>query len=407
MALQFNPPPEWILQDYMNRKNPADMAAEGINQSLQTYVNLKKQQQDRAFQEKVLASEDAKRKAQEFGAIAPYIPEAQIPAYAQSMGLNIPNQTPVAAAPMGVEPNFTSATGAEQLVAPSGSPIIDHFNSLTGQTPSASAGGGMPPLGPRPTSKFGLEKYQKNLAMNKLEQDVAPKQMYDQAGNFITTIPANAQVVPTQKQVVTPEERETAKRQAKIDFEKPKAKGSLDMALHEYDNMINLATQIANDPNLKEASGIATPLGRVYGTKAKGIRQKIETLKGKTLLNVMGSLKQLSSTGSTGFGAMSNIEGEGIKNSITPLDPGQSPEDLRNSLMGFAQEMGIRKQNLINTYQDTYGETYSTPSYMQNQAQQANPATGSGTGTGEVVRQTKDGKRAVFDANTKQFLRWQ
>lgn len=172
--LQFQPPPDWLIQEYMNRKSPIQQAGQGAQQALQGYVTLKAQQD-------AAASLDAERKAKEFGAVAPYVPEAQIPALGKNYGINIPVQQPTVRqqpSPSSVQPNFSSQSGQDLAVTPQGSPIIAHFNSQMGQgQPGFTPGspGGMPPLGPRPTSQKGLEKYQKNLLMTKTEGEMAPK----------------------------------------------------------------------------------------------------------------------------------------------------------------------------------------------------------------------------------------
>ena len=176
MALQFQPPPEGIIQAYLNRKQPAEIASEGIGNALQSYYNAK-------MQEQALASLDAQRKATEFKAVADYVPEAQIPAVAQQYGIKIPTQESSTPQPAqsSVPPNTvvdpaTNQPMSSASASPATSPIIDHWNQTMTQGPTsamAAPGGGGPP--PRPTSKAGLEKYQKNLTMTKTESDLAPK----------------------------------------------------------------------------------------------------------------------------------------------------------------------------------------------------------------------------------------
>jgi hypothetical protein len=44
MTLQFQPPPEWLVNEYMNRKNPVDVASEGAKNMLGTYIAMKNQE---------------------------------------------------------------------------------------------------------------------------------------------------------------------------------------------------------------------------------------------------------------------------------------------------------------------------------------------------------------------------
>lgn len=163
MALQFRPPEELIRQ-YMERPSPGQVAVQGMSNALQSYAQMKAQEQQKAMQEKILASQDASRMATQFGAVAPYVPEAQIPNVARQYGINIPGAQPVVPAPMG--------SPAEQIAQQSlpsehttGS-LIDRWNAM-----QTAPGGGVPPN--KPTSKFGREQYAKDLNIQKTERDLA------------------------------------------------------------------------------------------------------------------------------------------------------------------------------------------------------------------------------------------
>ncbi len=41
--LQFQPPPEWLVQNYINRPQPAEIASQGIGQGIQSYLQFKQQ----------------------------------------------------------------------------------------------------------------------------------------------------------------------------------------------------------------------------------------------------------------------------------------------------------------------------------------------------------------------------
>lgn len=159
----------------------------------------------------------------------------------------------------------------------------------------------------------------------------------------------------------TVEEKQAAINQAKLDKEKPKARGSLQNALALYDSMINEAQSIANDPDLGKATGIMSFAGKIPATGAKRVSARIDTLKAKTLLNVLSSLKQLSTTGASGFGQLSDTEGKAITSSISSLDKTMGTQDFKDSLSRFVDEMKARKQNLQDTFDATYGGSISSP----------------------------------------------
>lgn len=45
MSLQFQPPPEWLIQEYMNRKSPGQNVSDSVNQALGTYSQFKQNNQ--------------------------------------------------------------------------------------------------------------------------------------------------------------------------------------------------------------------------------------------------------------------------------------------------------------------------------------------------------------------------
>ena len=156
--------------------------------------------------------------------------------------------------------------------------------------------------------------------------------------------------------LTSPEDKANQLNQAKLDKEKPKTLGSLKNTLLGYDSMINEAKAIKNDPSLGWATGWTSLSGNVPATGAKRVSSRIETLKAKTLLNVLSSLKQLGTNGASGFGQLSIPEGDAIKNSVSTLDKSLGKKDFQGSVDRFVEEMESRKENLISTYKNTYGE---------------------------------------------------
>lgn len=163
MVLEFRPP-EDLIRAYMERPSPGQIASNGINQALQTYAQMKQQEQNKSLQERMLASHDASRKATQFGAIAPYVPEAQIPSVATQYGINIPGAQPAAPVSTGIPAEIAAQQSLPSEHTPSS--LIDRWNAM-----QSVPGGGGPPK--KPTSKFGREQYAKDLSIQKTERDLA------------------------------------------------------------------------------------------------------------------------------------------------------------------------------------------------------------------------------------------
>ena len=167
MALTFNPP-EWLLQEYFNRKSPIQVAAEGAQNVIGTYATLQNQQltQQLAQEQKdielaKLSSEGGTNSIDTLNAIrkgrglppltiptsqpSSAIPPTQnqgTPYDAQGNPIMGPMQgPPLPGVGLGMKAQQTPQSG---IGAPS--PIIDHWNVTMGQ----GQAGGMPPT---PTGK--------------------------------------------------------------------------------------------------------------------------------------------------------------------------------------------------------------------------------------------------------------
>jgi len=175
MALQFNPPQD-LINSYMNRPSPGEQASNSISQALQSYIQMKTQQQQ-------MASLEAARKAAEFKAVADYVPEDQIAGLAKNYGINIPTAGAVPptpstgtvpspqANPMAVTPVEQGAQQSMMDQHPGGVP--DAASGVSPLVQAHAAATGHNPLGiPVPTSKAGLAKYKTNLETQKLVKDL-------------------------------------------------------------------------------------------------------------------------------------------------------------------------------------------------------------------------------------------
>lgn len=63
MSLEFRPPPDYLVQEYMNRKKPGEIVNEGVQQALQTYLAMQQQNQDRSLKVAGLAKDIATSQA--------------------------------------------------------------------------------------------------------------------------------------------------------------------------------------------------------------------------------------------------------------------------------------------------------------------------------------------------------
>lgn len=125
----------------------------------------------------------------------------------------------------------------------------------------------------------------------------------------------------------------TPAQAAKQAVQQEKANASKADAVSSYDQSINQIDSLLNSPG---ASMLGTYMGDVAGliphTDTSNAVAALDNIKNQVLLNTISKLKALSATGASGFGSLSNQEGEILKNSIASLDKKQTNDQLLSNL---------------------------------------------------------------------------
>lgn len=173
MSLQFQPPPEDLINAYLSRKSPTQDISDAANQIFQTYAQQQALKQKDNFQKQQLVSQDASRKANEFKAVADYADPSQIPDLARQYGLSFPNSVPPTPS-SGTVAGMTPVEMQNQQSIPSEHPDVNPVNNTVSPLIQAHAQAtGWNPLDhPMPTSKAGLAKYKTSLETQKLQNDL-------------------------------------------------------------------------------------------------------------------------------------------------------------------------------------------------------------------------------------------
>lgn len=129
MTIPFNPP-DWLIREYVARKQPAEIATEGIQQGLNTYAQLKTQ-------------DEAKKQASlgnylKLLELDPQLINTPIGQQLQKQvgggldGYQPPTPSTPTAQPTADQP-VAGTTPPQPSALPATSPIIGHFNSLFGR----------------------------------------------------------------------------------------------------------------------------------------------------------------------------------------------------------------------------------------------------------------------------------
>lgn len=231
MALQFQPPPEWLIKEYMDQKSPGQQILDSSNDTAKTYLALKQQQQAKqndalgtyvkAFEAggPQFASDVAKR-------VGLKNPPA-LPAVTRPMteGGAVAGQTVQPGQPGGVQPPAVSSgtapsTPVEQMAGQSmpmehpGSPIISHWNQTQGQggaqvpgqppAPPGTSGIGMPDQALLGQGKWGKGQYDEQMKTAEAnvkygkktpitKESLLAKGEFDPVKDFVVEPPANNQ----------------------------------------------------------------------------------------------------------------------------------------------------------------------------------------------------------------------
>jgi len=123
-----------------------------------------------------------------------------------------------------------------------------------------------------------------------------------------------------------------------------------DSKLVAMDNHINKIT--SNPAYGKALSAAGIIWGRTPKTPEYGVFQDIKVLKNEIMLEAMNALKLASKTGATGMGALSEKEGDTLRDSIAAIDENMSKEDFDKALSTVRSEIarlrGMAKTRIDN-----------------------------------------------------------
>ena len=96
-------------------------------------------------------------------------------------------------------------------------------------------------------------------------------------------------------------------------------------------------------------------VGQIPHTVAKDVRAKLDTISARSVIDVLSSLKSLSTNGSSGFGALSEKEGEILRNAAANLNPGQSNAAIQKNLLELKSKLA-RSRDLISAQEIKFPE---------------------------------------------------
>lgn len=134
-----------------------------------------------------------------------------------------------------------------------------------------------------------------------------------------------------------------------------KAQGTMDKNQAAYDTNVQAlnrletsARKLLEHPGLDSITGLTGANTPDISDAARDAAAQLDTFKNQVVIGTMMELKNASKTGSTGFGQLSEKEGDRLENSKYPLARAQTYAQMRESLTNFIKYAQDAKKNMKN-----------------------------------------------------------
>ena len=153
------------------------------------------------------------------------------------------------------------------------------------------------------------------------------------------TAPQAARLTPKQLQTLT--------------AEAPAARAAMASSTSGLDRLAAAATQIKDDPALKNITGIIGKFPSMPGSPAANVEANLQTLSSQVAFNVLQAMRDASKTGGA-LGAVSEKEMALLENNLAALSKSQSAEAFRTNLQKIIDFTTESKQRLQSAYSDQF-----------------------------------------------------
>jgi hypothetical protein len=153
--------------------------------------------------------------------------------------------------------------------------------------------------------------------------------------------------------------QEKEKYDAKLREEYPKAKGSINALENTLDNALKQVDLVAKnktggDWNTGLISNLPTRI--IKGTPPYQHATDLQTLQDQMVVETIKSMKELSKTGATGFGSLSEKEGSRLQNAVGNLQIGQRKDDFDRAVENVKNVIKDIKKNARSTFETEFGK---------------------------------------------------
>lgn len=171
--------------------------------------------------------------------------------------------------------------------------------------------------------------------------------------------------------------------------ERAKAKLGLHAASADFDTIEDNIDKAMGETGAF-SSGVAARTSFIGGTPAANLKARLTTIASNNVLGVITQLKELSKTGSTGFGQLSDREGTLIQSKLAAVDQSTSPSFLKQALSDLKTQIQRSRKRVEDAYQDDLDARGEAPASGGN-APRGGRVEGSSIGV-DFVRNPQTGK---------------
>lgn len=131
-----------------------------------------------------------------------------------------------------------------------------------------------------------------------------------------------------------------------------------------FNDSINKIDSLLNDPSFSALGTFSGDIAaKIPHTDTANARSMLDTISAQSVINVLSSLKSLSANGASGFGALSEKEGEILRNAAANLSTSQSNAAIKQNLLDLKQKLARSRDRIasqeIKLPEDSVGQQSS------------------------------------------------
>jgi soluble lytic murein transglycosylase-like protein len=137
--------------------------------------------------------------------------------------------------------------------------------------------------------------------------------------------------------------------------------GQVQGVLDQSAALSSAAASLRQNPGLDNITGrysvLPDQVRKMVDPEGMNAKADLDALGSKILLSTITALKALSQNGSTGFGQLSNIEGEHLINSVASLKTAQTTKQIKERLTTVIKSSNAVMDRAVAVFEQTYGKS--------------------------------------------------